>query len=390
MDFFSRLTILIPRENEIEKKKIIYEKTAVPLPSPGTTETKTEPEKEEEPFSITEMSRIDDPELSSEGIHFISTLSYGNKGIITTKKKVFYQEAGAVKEVNTGIQDPLFRMKPMETKNYFLLISSQNICVVHKENLSIEEVISFSSREALLYHYHPDSAGSLLYIPVINTGYYTWDLTSDKPQLSEFYKEKFPISPVITGDGIVVGSYNNNYIAMLDKEGNNRWNFPLPGESWTNVIIAGNRLYTHVTREGTYYIISIDMEGKKTGEWQVGGKCIADPWVFGHTLFGIYTNGTLFSLDTGNGKIKEIPGIMTINLSSELWRSINPFIDGDRFYMGTSSGELLCYNMAREEEEYRIMIAENESFYAPPYIIDKGIYLVSNRGKVFEVIKNED
>jgi hypothetical protein len=389
MDFLSRLMSLMPREDKIDKKDIVYEKTPLPKPSLGARETEKEPEGEKEPFSITRAGRIDDPGLSGDGIHFLSTLSFENRGIVVTKNKVFYQEERDIKELIVNANNPLFSMKPLATGEYFLLISSQNIFYIHKETLAVEKTLSVSSREALLYNYHPVPDGSLLYIPVINTGYYTCDLSAGQPELMEFYNEKFPISPVVTDNGIILGSYNNNYIALLDKKGNTLWNFPLAGESWTNVLFTGKRLYAQSTRDGVYSLISLDMEGKKTGEWQIGNKCIADIWSYEHTLFGIYNTGTLFSLDIETGIVSERGTIITHQLSSELWRSISPYIDGPLFYIGTSGGELLCYNMAQNRQEYRITIDKSESFYASPYKIGNVLYLVSNKGNVFEVIKNE-
>ena len=125
----------------------------------------------------------------------------------------------------------------------------------------------------------------------------------------------------------------------------------------------------------------------RSAKW-AASRCF---WVsaYGKIVFGFHETGDLFSLNTATGETQNMDSIYSEPLPSKVWRTLKPTIRGKTLYAGTNKGELYMYDTGLMKTGIRINVTDKDGFYTNPVLIGKDIYLVSNKGKIFRIIKND-
>jgi outer membrane protein assembly factor BamB len=350
---------------------------------------KTAQQEEKEPFIITSIGNIRDRSFADASINFIATAQDSDTAYVITQGSLFTLSNDRVKEAVRFSPTPIFKVKPVLAGNTLCLVSTRNIYLIDKGTLAVKSTIPLPETGSAEDNYFPTYASGTLYIPVLNNGIYTVKPDETNPSLSRFYKELFAITPVITDTGITVGSSYSNYIAQIDAKGASIWKYPLNGKSFSNFIVINNDIYTYILQNSKPSILRIDGNGKKKNQYMLGSTVIADLVANGRIIFGFYSNGDLFGLDTTTGGLKTIDNLYKTKLTSRAWRLIATHFENDILYAGTDSGELFIYDTVHDKIEKRTIIKNDERFYASPAKIGNAIYLFSNKGEVFRIVKND-
>jgi outer membrane protein assembly factor BamB len=355
---------------------------------------KEEPGASSEPdkptYMITEKWDIGDESYGSDNrIHFFAAIGDSRKTYVVSEKTLFAVTDGHIEPVLKLKDREYFKIRPVIAGKYLCAISTKRICLIERDRLAVESSIPLEKDGIVDENYYPAAKGAVLYIPVSNYGYYTLDTASPKPSLEIFYTEIFPVSPVIGDEGLFVGSFYNNYIALLDAKGNTRWKYTPEGSSYSNITLVDNTLYAYVMKNKGSFIVAIGKNGKKESEWPLDGRMVADLLSYNRSLFGFYTDGRLFRLDVAATRPETVTLVFTNTLSSRTWRNVCPLVHDGCLYIGTDNGDLVVYDIGDRATEDKIKVANGTAFYTPPFLCEEGICLVSNRGKIYSIVKTD-
>ncbi|MBN1698723.1 MAG: PQQ-binding-like beta-propeller repeat protein, partial [Spirochaetales bacterium] len=339
-------------------------------------------------YEITVKWDIGEASYASDNrIHFFAAASDAEKTYIVSEKKLFSVGDGRIREVLRLGGRESFRIGPVAAGNYICAISTQQIYLVDRGRLTVESSIPMEKDGIVDDNYYPVSREGVLYIPVSNYGYYILDTSSPRPSPVKLYAELFPLSPVINGGGLFVGSFYGNYVASLDEKGNVRWKHAIGGNSYSNMTLSGGALYIYVLENGRPSVVSINADGKKTGQWILDGRMVTDLVSYNGSLFGLYTDGGLFRLDTASMRPETIATVFSAALSSKAQRNLRPLVHEGILYIGTDSGELLIYDIEDRAVKDNVAVGDGTAFYTPPFFCEGGVCLVSNGGRVYSIVK---
>jgi hypothetical protein len=340
-----------------------------------------------EAYTITETAVLSDPAIIDNRVNLIFTHQDADTGYILTPGKFFTLKNGSIEEAVVFESSPIFKIRPVDTGNILCLASVNTIYFIEKNTFTIKSRVALKKSEQIGENYYPVYYDNTIYFPVKNTGYYTMNM-DEQYQLELFSHETFPIAPLVSSEGIYTGANYRNYIALLDEKGKQLWKCSLNGESYTNFIKIDENIFTFLAERDNNYIIRINNTGIIDKKWPVSNEVLADFISYKKKIFGFYSTGMLFSLDTETGEKTIHEAVVTGNLSLEKWRAFRPYTNRTLLFTGTDKGELLIFDMEKGITEKRILIKEGEAFYAAPVVENGTIYLVSNTGKVFAVTLN--
>ena len=142
--------------------------------------------------------------------------------------------------------------------------------------------------------------------------------TNGKPVLEDRWKKTFKYSvystPVLFSDRVVVGTPNNELVALAVADGKQLWQIETPGPVSGDFLADGNDLYAGLGRDE---FCKVDVRtGKKHWSYHgVDGRFQAAPALgYGTVVFGAW-NEKLYALDAANGKEQWVwksgrPGIL--------------------------------------------------------------------------------
>ncbi|MBN1697640.1 MAG: hypothetical protein JW881_09015 [Spirochaetales bacterium] len=353
-----------------------------PLPEPAR-------DAEKKPFTVHEAGNISDASFRKGRINFIAAVPDEGSGYIITQNSIYGLNGGTLRKGPSFPAGTIFRVKPAVSKTTICCVSTGKVYILDRYSLAVREEMSLPPSGSAEDNYYPAGDGGTYYIPVLNHGYYTIERDEREPELRKVYDELFPVSPLVTKAGIVVGASYENYIAMISRGGSLLWKNELEGKSFVNFIDSGGIIYAYVLKDSCPMIIGFDSGGRKRGEWPLGQMVTADLTAFGTFLFGYYDDGGLFMFDTASGTAEHIADVFGGTLSGRILRTMKPTVHDGRLYSGTDKGELLVYNIAARTVEYRYPINVEEAFFASPIVRDATVYLAGNSGKVYEIVKTE-
>ena len=341
-------------------------------------------------YRAEKLGRLPGAQLKENSVNYFTGIAYKESLYIIEHSGLYTVKNDIISEGMELPDSPVFKLKPFIADNYLCLVSNQNVYILNKDSLNLENTVSIKDKGIMTDNYCPVYYDGMIYLPLRNSGYYTLNIsniTGDNYDLIKLYDEIFPVSPVFANNRIYFGSFYNNYIACMDKSGNILWKYILPGESYTNFLLLNNNIYTYVKENNIPKILQILDKGIRGNEWVLKQEVIADLFMYNKNVIGVDVKGNLFLLNTDTGSYGDIYKIISSEISTRDWRNLSPLIYSDKLYIGTDKGEVLVYNLGKNMIEEIIHIA-NESFFTQPVIIKDIVYIISNNGSIYKIFKS--
>lgn len=369
----------IPREDKKEEK-------GVTTPAPEY--------KEPEKLMFTRSSvfaHLTESADQSDAINFYASCHDNESAFIVTRNKLFRIRHGKVEEPVRFPGSVSFKVRPLLYKSTLILPEARNLFLINKDTGEIIKTIPFKEKEFLEDNYYPLIRGPLLYIPVRNTGYYALDVENPGKGLSLIYTEDFPLTPVVISpdkgkETLIIGAFYENYIAALDSGTQVLWKMNLPGDSFCNMIKIDNNIYTYIFEDDAHKIIEISSAGTRMREWKIKNRLSSDILPYQRSIIGIYTEGTLFSINLDTNEVRDLVKVVNRSLSTRSWRNYYPLLSEGFLFTGTENGRLIIYNPEQHSIEKELIIDANESFYTSPFRLLNALYLISNSGTLYQVL----
>jgi outer membrane protein assembly factor BamB len=341
------------------------------------------------PYSITVIGNVLAKTAVSEQVQFYSVAETPGRSFILNQASVFTLDASGLIPRPGLISGESFRTRPVAVDRFVVFVTASRIILVDANSLQAVKTIQLPSDGSIDHNFLPRSNGGTLYIPVQNNGYFTYDTRGADSNLRLLVKEPFPISPVISGEQILIGSYYSNYIGAVNAKGETLFKTPLAGSSFLNFIHEAGSIYLYSNENGNPFIIRMNESGKETGRWRLSGSLSADFQVYQEKIYGIATDGNLFSLDTMTGNTAVIKRIFHQELSTRQWRNTGLLIDKGKLYAPTDAGIIIVYDLERLTLTEEISVNASEEFFTAPFLYNGVLHCIANSGNVYRILKNE-
>ncbi|MBN1696212.1 MAG: FecR domain-containing protein [Spirochaetales bacterium] len=343
-----------------------------------------------EPYTFRLIGTVNGDEFGGNTPAFVTGASDGMRGYILTSHDLFLVDERGLRKCGDFPSHTTFKVKPVVSEDSICLLSTRAVYLLDKSTFRVKGEYPLPESGSSEDNYHPAAAGKSLIVPVLNNGYYSLDLQSGRRGPVRFFIERFPVTPIVWEDGrMTVGASYENYLAMIDTDGTIDWKYRLEGISYVNPVKAGGRIVTYLGTHDSSSILILDRKGTPAGKWPLPAPVNSDMAVYKQLVCGYTTEGVLFSLDITTGRYTEIAAPYKSGFSNRTWRMMCPAVAGTRLVSGSAGGDVIVYDFEDGNIEYTGQIGNSESFYSSPIVFTDRVYLVSDSGNVYTVIKND-
>lgn len=337
-------------------------------------------------YLITRIGVIPGGSLNNSETGFYSNAVIDDTAYLISDNSLVVLKDNSLTAIDILPDDPHFRIKPFVSEKYLGLASTKNIYLINRDDLSLSLSAQIPGRGMVADNYAPEISDNQIIVPVLNNGYYRLDLNKINSGLELLHQEVFPVSPTVVDNGVLVGSFYNNYISKLDKDGKQIWNYSLEGSSFSNFLVDGEMIFAYVLENDVPYIIMLENNSLKK-RWKLNNTLVSDFGKYNDYIFGIDTEGRLFILDTEKDLLSDICEVFSKQLSTRALRNISPVLINGLLTVGTDTGKLLLYDPESGIVE-EIIIDESEEFYTNAFAVGNSINLISNNGILYSVTKS--
>jgi hypothetical protein len=343
------------------------------------------------PFSVTTIGSPGNQLPDQDNVHFFSFDKDEKALYLIDRNSLFLINGDKIENVLTLSQDEWFKIKPVIGGRYLFCLSTHALYVLDRDSQRILHTISVDTIGVVTDHFYPAYEAGVLIIPIQNGGYYVVDPSLPEPHLETLYSEPFPISPLPAGKTIGIGSFYNNYIGLIDREGSLLWKYIVPGKSLCNAIRSDNGFYLYMYENNISHIIEIDNSGVRVRDYRLPEETISDFVIYEKRCFYISKNGTLYCLDLDTSHVFRMIRLFTHTLATGELRTISPVVDSGKLYCSQDDGTLHIYTIAESIMDHvEVKVAEGQRFFIQPIVHKNIIYMISNTGVVYRIIRNED
>ncbi len=194
------------------------------------------------------------------------------------------------------------------------------------------------------------------------------------------------MTPLVTEDFVYEGNGYDGFSAYTRK-GNLRWKRSVKNGASSGAAILADRLFFGGS-DGQFNCVN-KFSGDLIWSFPTQTETLSAPTVEGASVYFITSNGVLYSLDTGTGKVKwsynrREKTLFTIRSNS------TPVIDGSLIYSGFSDGYLVALNKADGTLKWEKQLNTDARFRdvnASPVIEGSTLYVSSYDGALYALDK---
>lgn len=154
------------------------------------------------------------------------------------------------------------------------------------------------------------------------------------------YESAFTNIPAVTDNEIFIGiqdaDINNNTLRCLNlSDQSEKWGVKL-GSIWSDVVVDGDKVYA-IGMTTLHCRSTID--GSAIWHYEMSAGAVSEPLVTGNKVFVGYGKG-LICFNSTNGEI-----LWEYQIEGEKKGFTSPTLDGDRFYVSCSDGNVYCFGV---------------------------------------------
>jgi hypothetical protein len=340
-------------------------------------------------YQISRIGNIAPARTKQGAVNYYASVSEGGRGYFINQNELFILDKN-FSSLRKIIQlSGILKAKPIVVQNVLCLSSANSLILIDTGTFQISREISLPADGSIDHNYFPQKQGSAVYVPVQNWGYYKFNPLEKGSNLILVYKEVFPLAPAPLGNTVFVGSYYNNYVGLLDRQGTVLFKSPLNSNCFVNYVIDNEMLYVYSEENAKNKIICFNTSGKRINEWELPWKLVSDFKLINKKLCCISTTGRLFMLNTTTGAVKQMIRLYHTALTTRQMRYFEFLQDGRRILAGTEDGQLVIIDALQEKVVECLTINKNEKFFAAPLVLKNNIYCIANSGNVYSITKNE-
>ncbi len=340
-------------------------------------------------YTISSLGRLSAAPLGGAKVNFFASTQVGSTAYIVNGHEAYLLAADTISRIKLPGGDYFIKIQPVATGKSVCIFSTKALYLVARGSLQVTHNIPIGEIGFLGDNYGAVLSGETLYIPFQNSGYYSLQPDTENPVPKKIFDEPFPVSPVVTAGGLLVGSYYSNYLAAIDFNGNVRWKYSLPGKSYSNIRQTAHAVYAYVRQPKGPTLIKLNENGAKLHEWRLPAELTSDFIIDGTRLFAVDKQGELFVFNTATSGHRNIAQVYSRRLSTGEQRMTGFLIHNGRLYIGDDKGKIIVYNIKQEAVEDSITVAAGRAFYAKPFIISGNLYCISNRGILYKIVKSD-
>ncbi len=357
------------------------------IPETSGLTVHTDKKSDKPDYSVNRIGIFPGYKQPDNGISFFSNTVIDETAYILSDNTLAVFRDNNIEAIDILPDNLHFRVKPVGSEEYLGLASTDRIFLIDRKSLSVISEYVIPGPGTLSDNYLPLFGNEELIIPVLNKGYYRLDLAEKTDNLEIIQEEVFPVSPVITGDGLIIGSFYDNYIKHLNSKRETDWNIRLEGSSFANFLAEEDSIFIYILENNKPYILEYE-SGKLKQRWSLDNPIVSDFGKYNEYIYGINVKGILYILNTDTGSTNEIVQLYSDQLTTRTFRNLLPYVYKGRIAAGSDTGELLFYDPEKDELE-KILIDRTEKFYSNPFAAGNRINIVSNSGVLYSVAIND-
>ncbi|MBN2352215.1 MAG: PQQ-binding-like beta-propeller repeat protein [Spirochaetales bacterium] len=341
------------------------------------------------PYTITDVGGIAGVNPGEEGVRFYGVAEAAGRVFFVNHKDVFTLEAGGIVKRRGLVSRALFMTRPFAAGRRIGFAVPGAVVLVDAATLADSVTVTLPSDGSIDHNFMPAVWGDRLVLPVQNHGYYALEPDAGPENLRLLVKEPFPVAPLATDGILYLGSYYETYVSGVNTQGTILFKTRLKGNTAVNPALSRGSVLVAVVESSHPYLLRLDAAGRETGRWRLAAALKADFLAIGDLLFGVYSDGRLFELDTTSGRVSVVGRLFERQLTSRQWRNVGLCPAGGMVYAPTDRGSILAVDLARGKKAEEIAVKSGEAFYTAPFVHGGALYAVGNSGTVYRIVKNE-
>jgi outer membrane protein assembly factor BamB len=156
-------------------------------------------------------------------------------------------------------------------------------------------------------------------------------------------------SPVLDGNTLYVGAFDNQLYAIDAQTGQKKWSYDTHAWVWDAAVVFKDRVYVGDLGGHVQALDAADGKPLWSQPATVDGAVRANPLYTGEVLLVVTEKGSVYALDPGNGSIRWVARAANARFLTR------PLVDNDALLLATLSGPVQLYgvDMAAVPEFYQ-------------------------------------